>query len=77
MVNYVITSSKFTSIDKERRLSKERLPNLTRRAPDKNARIFTINTVTHDYLQYYIQLTLLLKITILAKINSKQNTKYP
>ena len=28
-------------------------------------------TKTHDYLQYYLQITLLLKITIFAKINSE------
>ena len=33
-------------------------------------------TKTHDYLQYYLQLTLLLRITIFAKINSEYNIKY-
>ena len=28
-------------------------------------------TKTHDYLQYYLQITLLLRITIFAKLNSE------
>ena len=32
---------------------------------------------THDHLQYYLQITSLLRTTIFAKINSEYNIKLP